>query len=518
MSISKENANKSKTSSSIRGKEILTLVKVMSGQRGLDVEDVFEAVETALAAVAAKNYEEKTGEIAQMRVAVDRKTGEYETFLCRMVVSDDASEGQFEHEITLSDAKKIDQELEIGDVIEESIDGVPTGRIAAQRAKQFIMQEIREKERSKVMTQYQSRVDEMLFGVVKRVTPEGAILEIEGVDAWLAREEMLPRERLQMNDRVRILLYQVRQERRGPPLLVSRTRAQFLVELFKIEVPEIGDEVIEIMAAARDPGSRAKIAVKTNDGRIDPIGACVGMRGSRVQAVSNELGGERVDIILWDDNPAQLVINAMAPAEVTSIVVEESTHSMDIIVTPEQLSQAIGRNGQNVRLASELTGWTLNVMTEEEASQKHESETHVTKELFMKKLDVDEEVAEALVQEGFSSVEEVAYVPAEELSTIEGFDEDLSHELQRRASDVLLIQEIASEEKISEHQPAKDLLALDGMTNKLAYALAKNGIITRENLADLAVDDLVETVDIDEATAAKIIMAARAHWFEKEKE
>lgn len=496
-------------------KDILLIVDSMSNERGVSKEIIFAAIESALATVTAKSY---PGEIA-VRVAIDRNTGDYESFRTWTVVDEDIEESTDEdyfpdQHLKLSKAKEIDSDLEIGDVVEEPIESIEFGRIAAQQAKQVILQKVREAERAKVATQYERRVGDLVMGIVKRVTRDYIILDMgDNAEALLMREELIPRESFRMNDRVRVLLYEVRHDRRGPQLMVSRTKAQFLIELFKIEVPEIGEEVIEVKAAARDPGSRAKIAVKTNDGRIDPIGACVGMRGSRVQAVSNELNGERIDIVLWDDNPAQLVINAMAPAEVASIVMDEDSHVMDIAVTEDQLSQAIGRSGQNVRLASELTGWTLNVMTETDMAKKHEGEAGKVKQLFMEKLDVDEEVAEALAVEGFTSLEEVAYVPMEELQAIEGFDEDIADELQRRASDVLLTQEIASEEKLNDSAPAEDLLSIEGVSEQLARQLASQGIVTREDLAEQAVDELTEVIDISEEEAARLIMAARAHWF-----
>ncbi len=510
-------------------KEILLTVDSLSNERGVAKEIIFLAIEAALATVTARRY----GADALVRVAIDRTTGDYESFRVWTVVSDDIVESKEENigdleddeetifrpdrQVKLAQALEIDAELSVGDVIEESVESVAFGRIAAQQAKQVIFQKVREAERAKVAQQYEKRVGELVMGVVKRVTRDYLILDMgANAEAFLAREEMVPREAFRINDRVRAYLFAVKDERRGPQLLVSRTRPEFLIELFKIEVPEIGEEVIEIRAAARDPGSRAKIAVKTNDGRIDPIGACVGMRGSRVQAVSNELNGERVDIVLWDDNAAQLVINAMAPAEVASIVVDEESHSMDIAVPSEQLSQAIGRNGQNIRLASELTGWTLNVMSETDMSDKHEGETDKIKVLFAEKLDVDEEVAEALVQEGFTSLEEVAYVALDELQSIEGFDGDIAEELQRRAADVLLTQEIASEETLSHAEPAEDLLALEGVSESLARQLASAGIVTRDDLADQSIDELTEVVKISDEEAAAIIMAARAHWFNTE--
>ena len=493
-------------------KEMLLMVESIANERGVDKELIFEAVEAALASVAVRRYEEG----ALTRVAIDRKSGEYETFRCWVVVDENEFPIELpEQQLSLEQAHEIDPSLNVGDVIEEPVESSAFGRIAAQQAKQVIIQKVREAERSKIVGQYESRVGELLMGVVKKVSREGAILDMgENAEALLPREEMIPRENFRMNDRVRVLLYAIREERRGPQLLVSRTRPQLLIELFKIEVPEIGEEVIEIRAAARDPGSRAKIAVKTNDGRIDPIGACVGMRGSRVQAVSNELAGERIDIVLWDENPAQLVINAMAPAEVLSIVADEDSQTMDIAVAEDQLSQAIGRGGQNIRLASELTGWRLNVMNETDASLKQEGESAKTKEMFMQKLDVDEDIAIALVSEGFTNIEEVAYIPFEELSVVDGFDEDVAAELQRRASDVLLTQEIAKQEGIESGDPEEDLLAVEGMTPVIANQLATQGVTNREELAELAVDELTEILQIDSDLAAKLIMAARAHWFE----
>ena len=497
-------------------KDILLIVDSISNERGVSKEVIFEAIEAALATVTVKRYKEDD---VKIRVAIDQKTGDYETFRCWTVVEDTLKPLEFSNqEMTLKQAREIDSDLEINDVIEEPIESIGFGRIAAQQAKQVIVQKVREAEREKIIRQYTKCIGQLVTGMVKRVTRESIILDMgENAEALLSREEMLPREAFRINDRSRAYLYNVCQDnKRGPQLLVSRTRPEFLVELFKIEVPEIGEEVIEIKGAARDPGSRAKIAVKTNDGRIDPIGACVGMRGSRVQAISNELGGERIDIVLWDDNPAQLVINAMAPAEVASIFVDEDFHTMDIAVNKDQLSQAIGRNGQNVRLASALTGWTLNVMSETEMAQKHEKETGRIRTIFMEKLDIDEEVADALVQAGFMNLEEIAYVSKEELQDVEGFDEDISTELQRRASDVLLTQEIANQE-LNKEQSAEDLLALPGMTTELAYQLSENNVLTRDNLAEKSVDELKEIVEIDNKVAANLIMAARAHWFVEEK-
>ena len=498
----------------MNGKDILLMVQSLSNEKGVSPEAIFQSIEAALATVAARRY---GGEDVYIRVAIDRKTGDYEAYRCWTVVKDEDSVENPAREIVLIEAQNnIDPELSVGDLVEEKIDRPEFGRIAAQQAKQVIVQKVREAERGKIIDQYRARLNELVIGVVKKVTREHIILDMgENAEALLPREEMLPRDVFRVNDRIRVLLCAVREGKRCPQLAVSRTRPEFLVELFKIEVPEISEEVIEIKGAARDPGSRAKIAVKTNDGRIDPVGACVGMRGSRVQAVSNELGGERIDIILWDDNPAQFVINAMAPAEVSSIVVDEDTHGMDIVVSEEQLAQAIGRGGQNIRLATDLTGWKLNVMTEKEAASKHENEAERAKNLFVEKLDIEEEVAELLVSEGFTTLEEIAYVPATELTKLEGFEEAAVAELQQRASDVLLTQEIATETARAGAQPADDLLAVEGVTPQLASRLAEKGVTNREELAEQAVDELTDLLpDLDKKTAAKLIMNARAHWFE----
>jgi N utilization substance protein A len=493
-------------------KDILLVAKSLSNEKGVPEDVIFQAIESALATVTAKRYEEDVA----IRVAIDRKTGDYDSFRRWTILADDEEVEFPDQQFTLTQAVEMGDGLGAGDAIEEQVESIEFGRIAAQQAKQVIVQKVREAERDKISRQYQHRVGEILIGVVKRVTRDYVVMDMgENAEAVMPREEMIPREAFRVNDRLRAFLFEVTNDRRGAQLHVSRTRPEFLRELFKIEVPEIGEEVIEVKAAARDAGSRAKIAVKTNDGRIDPIGACVGMRGSRVQAVSNELGGERIDIILWDDAPAQLVINAMAPAEVASIVVDEDSHTIDVIVTEDQLSQAIGKSGQNVRLASQLTGWTLNVMTADDATAKHELETSETKTLFMEKLDVDEDIADVLVIEGFTSIEEVAYVPLEEMADIDGFDEDLAEELQRRASDVLLTQEIATEEEISTAEPAEDLIALEGMPSTLAHQLASKGIVTREDLAEQAVDDITEVLEVDAEVVADLIMKARAHWFEE---
>ncbi|MBE01928.1 transcription termination factor NusA [uncultured Marinobacter sp.] len=492
-------------------KEILLVVESVSNEKGVEKEVIFEAIELALATAAKKRYED---EDADIRVAIDRKTGEYETFRRWLVVGNDQVPA-LGTELTLQEAEEIDPNLKPGDIYEEKVESVSFGRIGAQAAKQIIFQKVREAERAKIVDSYRDRIGELVSGTVKKVTRDNVIVDLGGnAEALLPREHLIPRESFRMGDRVRALLLEIRTDHRGPQLILSRTAPQMLVELFRIEVPEIAEELIEIRGAARDPGSRAKIAVKTNDRRIDPVGACVGMRGSRVQAVSNELGGERVDIVLWDDNPAQLVINAMAPAEVASIVIDEDRHTMDVAVAEDNLAQAIGRNGQNVRLASELTGWTLNVMTEEEAGERQQQEYNRLLEYFTSTLDVDEEFASVLIEEGFTSLEEVAYVPMEELLAIDGFDEETVTELRRRAKDVLLNQALADEEALEGAEPADDLLNMDGMDRALAFKLAGMGVRTMEDLAEQSVDDLLDIEGMDEERAGQLIMAARAPWFE----
>lgn len=506
----KKSSKSSKSGKGLNPKDLLVMVESISNERGIDKDSVFEAVEAALAAVAAKNYPEE--DQVRVRVAIDRESGEYETFRNWIVVPDE-EEGEFpEREIIITEAKKIDKNLELNDVVEESIPNADFGRIAAQAARQIIFQKVREAERNKIATDYENRVGQLVTGTVKRTGRDHVVLDLgENAEALMSREEMLPREAFRLNDRVRAYLYGVRNEKRGPQLLISRTCPEFLIELFKIEVPEIGEEVIEIKAAARDPGSRAKIAVKTNDGRMDPIGACVGMRGSRVQAVSNELGGERIDIVLWDANPAQLVINAMAPAEVLSIVADEETKTMDIAVAEDQLSQAIGRSGQNVRLAGQLTGWTLNVMSEDAATQKQASEQQGVKDLFIKELGVEASVADTLTEAGFTTLEEIAYIPAEEMQQIEGFDAAFVADLQRRAGDMLLARELAGDV----NEASDELSSVAGITPELIEKFQSNGIRNREELAEQAVDDLVD-LGVDAKVAAKLIMTARAHWFANE--
>jgi N utilization substance protein A len=500
----------------MNSKEILNVVEVVSNEKGVHEEIIFEAIEAALASATRRKH----GEDIDVRVAIDRETGEYETFRRWAVFADDSTELEFpEHELRMIDAVDVNEDAEPGGFVEEPIDSVDFGRIAAQTAKQVIVQKVREAERAQTVEAFQERIGEMLAGIVKRVDRNGIYIDLGGnAEGFIGRDQMIAREPARPNDRIKAVLYEVRSELRGPQLFLSRTSPEFLVELFKIEVPEVGQDLIEILGAARDPGLRAKIAVKSNDKRIDPVGACVGMRGSRVQAVSNELAGERVDIILWDENPAQFVINAMSPAEVTSIVLDEEKHSMDIAVEEEKLSQAIGRGGQNIRLASQLTGYELNVMTEQDADEKSESEGRDLLAMFMEHLDVDEEVALILVQEGYSSLEEMAYVPTKELLAIEEFDEDIVEELRNRARDVLLTRAIASEEVIDDAEPAEDLLSLDGMEKSLAFILASRGVVTREDLAEQAIDDLLDIEELDEERAGELIMAARAHWFEADEQ
>jgi N utilization substance protein A len=493
-------------------KEILMVVDAVSNEKGVDKEIIFEALEAALASATRKRH----GEGIDVRVSINRKSGDYDTWRRWKVFADDSTELEFpDSELRLEDAKDINAEAEVGGYVEVPMESVAFGRIAAQTAKQVIVQKVREAERAQVVDEFKSRMGTLVSGIVKRVDRNGVFVDLGGnAEGFIARDQMIPREPIRSQDRVKAYLQDVRTEQRGPQLFLSRTAPEFLIELFKLEVPEVGQGLIQILGAARDPGVRAKIAVKSNDSRIDPVGACVGMRGSRVQAVSNEIAGERVDIIPYDENPAQFVINAMAPAEVVSIVVDEDSHSMDIAVTEEKLSQAIGRGGQNIRLASELTGWELNVMTQQAAEAKSEGESQKLVDLFKQQLDVDEDVAQILVQEGFSTIEEIAYVPASELSNIEEFDEDIIKELRNRARDVLLTQAIASEEEIESAEPADDLLQVDGMDKDLAHTLASRGIVTREDLAEQAIDDLTEIDGVDAERAGALIMAARKHWFD----
>jgi len=492
-------------------KEILLVVDAVSNEKGVEKEVIFEALEAALASATRKKH----GEEWDVRVAINRKTGDYDTFRRWKVFADDSKELEVpDRELRMDDAVDLDAKAEAGGFVEQPMESVAFGRIAAQQAKQVIVQKVREAERAQVVEAYKDRVGQLVSGVVKRVDRNGIFVDLGGnAEGFVSRADMIVREQVKPQDRIKAFLKEVRPEPRGPQLFLTRAAPEFLVELFKLEVPEVGQGLIQILGASRDPGIRAKIAVRSNDPRIDPVGACVGMRGSRVQAVSNEIAGERVDIIPWDDNPAQFVINAMSPAEVISIVVDEDSHSMDIAVSEEKLAQAIGRGGQNIRLASQLTGWDLNVMTETDAEAKSETEARTLVENFMKQLDVDEDVATILVQEGFSTIEEIAYVPQSELNAIQEFDEAIVKELRNRARDMLLTQAIASEESLDSQLPADDLLLLEGMQPDLALALARRGVRTREDLADQAVDDLLDIQGLSAEEAGRLIMKAREHWF-----
>ncbi|CAM4408958.1 MAG: Transcription termination/antitermination protein NusA [Legionellaceae bacterium] len=494
-------------------KEVLYIAEALSNEKAVAKEVIFEAIETALAITTKKVHSQEW----DVRVTINRNNGEYKTFRCWLVVENDEELEFPESQITLDEAIKKKPDAKVNEYIEEPIDSIEFGRIAAQTAKQVIVQEIRKAERQRVVTAYTEKLGQLVIGVVKKVTRDNVLIEFsEGAEGIISRDGLLPREAVRIGDRLRAYLYDVHFEPRGAQLFLSRTCPEMLMELFKIEVPEIGEQLIQIMAAARDPGLRAKIAVKTNDGRIDPIGACIGMRGARVQAVSTELGGERVDIILWDDNPAQLVINALAPAEVASIVVDEDTNTMDVAVKEEQLALAIGRSGQNVKLASQLTGWTINVISEAEAAEKSTAETQGIAEKFIEQLGVDEELAQILIREGFSSIEEIAYVPLQELLEVEEFDEEIVEALRASAKDALLKIAIADEEQLSSAQPANELIELiekEGLTRHLALVLASHGIITCEDLAEQSIDDLADIKELSEEQSAKLIMKAREPWF-----
>ncbi|NQD79421.1 transcription termination/antitermination protein NusA [Pseudomonas seleniipraecipitans] len=491
-------------------KEVLLVVESVSNEKGVPAAVIFEALELALATATKKRFEDEV----ELRVAINRQSGSYETFRCWTVVEEEDFDDPA-HQVTTDMPRAVEASAKVGDVLEEKIDSIEFGRIAAQTAKQVIVQKVREAERAQVVEAYRERLGEIIAGTVKKVTRDNVIVDLgANAEALLAREDIIPRETFRVGVRLRALLKEIRTENRGPQLILSRTAPEMLIELFRIEVPEIAEGLIEVKAASRDPGSRAKIAVRSKDKRIDPQGACIGMRGSRVQAVSGELVGERVDIVLWDDNPAQFVINAMSPAEVAAIIVDEDAHAMDIAVGEDNLAQAIGRGGQNVRLASQLTGWTLNVMTEADIQAKQQAETGDILQGFIDELEVDEELAQVLVEEGFTSLEEIAYVPMEEMLSIDGFDEEIVNELRSRAKDRLLTKAIATEEKLADAQPAEDLLELEGMDKGLAQELAVRGVVTREDLAEQSIDDLLDIDGIDEERAGKLIMAARAHWFE----
>jgi N utilization substance protein A len=497
----------------MRGKEILTTVEVAANEKGVSTEIIFEALELALATATKKRYNE---EEVDLRVNINRESGEFETYRRWEVVGDNDEREFPDAQLHITDAQEKDPVLAVGDFYEIEVESVEDARIAAQTAKQVIVQRVREAERAQVVDAYRPRIGELVNGQVKKVTREAVIVDLgNNAEAVLPREFWIPRETFRISDRLRALLLEVRPEARGPQLVLSRTSPRMLEELFKIEVPEIADGIIEIIATVRDPGARAKIAVKTNDGRIDPVGACVGMRGSRVQAVSGELGNERIEIIPWDDNVAQFAINAMSTAEVISIVVDEETRSMDIAVGEENYPQIIGRYGQNVRLASELTGWELNIMTEEEAVAKHEEEAGAVVERFMVQLDVEEDVAIVLVEEGFTTLEEIAYVPIEEMSGIDGFDEEIVEELRNRAKNALTTLELANEEELGNAEPAEDLLSMDGMDTRLAYQLSSIGIATLDDLGEADKFELLEIEGMEDERASALIMTARAHWFDE---
>ena len=487
-------------------REVLLLVDALAREKNVDKEIVFGALESALASATKKRFSEE----ADVRVDIDRSTGEYESFRCWQVMDDETFETPDLH-IKLGEAQKINPEIQMGEFIQQPLESIDFGRIGAQAAKQVIFQKIRDAEREQILEDFMERKEHLVSGTVKRIERGNAIIEFGKIEALLPRDQMIPKENMRVGDRVRAYLLRVDRSIRGPQIVLSRITPEFLVKLFELEVPEIEEGLLDIVSAARDPGARAKIAVRSHDKRIDPIGTCVGMRGSRVQAVTNELAGERVDIVLWSEDPATSVINALAPADVTSIVVDEDKHSMDVVVEEENLAQAIGRNGQNVRLAAELTGWELNIMTVEESGQKNEQEFSKVRDLFMSKLDVDEEVADILVQEGFNTLEEVAYVPLDEMLEIESFDEDTVNELRSRARNALLTAAIVNEEQVGHN--IEDLVKLDGMDEETARVLAGKGVGTQEQLADLAVDELVELTSMDEARANQLIMAARAPWF-----
>lgn len=487
-------------------REVLLLVDALAREKNVNKDVVFGALELALASATKKRFRDDV----EVRVEIDRNTGDHAAFRRWQVVADEAVEFPA-HQIGLSDALARNLQIQLDEFIEEGLEPEEFGRIGAQAAKQVILQKIRDAEREQILNDFLLRKEHLITGVIKRMERGSAIIESGRIEALLPRDQMIPKENLRVGDRVRAFLLRTERSSRGPQLILSRVAPEFLVKLFELEVPEIEEGLLEIKAAARDPGARAKIAVKSNDQRIDPIGTCVGMRGSRVQAVTGELAGERVDIILWSPDPAQFVINALAPAEVSSIVVDEEKKSMDVVVEEEQLAQSIGRGGQNVRLASELTGWELNIMTVEEAENKSQEEFSTIRKLFIEKLDVDEEVADILVQEGFSTLEEIAYVPISEMMEIESFDEGTVNELRSRARNALLTEAIASEEKVENE--AEDLLTLEGMDNQTARVLASQGVTTKEALADLAVDDLVEMTGMDNEIAKRLIMTARAPWF-----
>ena len=496
-------------------KEILLVVDAVSNEKALPRESIFEAMETALETATKKKYE---GDI-EVRVCIDRVSGEFETFRRWLIIDDKGELLENPYgEITLAAAQYDEPELNAGDYVEEQIKSVTFDRVTTQTAKQVIVQKIREAERALITEAYQDQLGEIVTGVVKKSSRDSVIIDLgNNAEAVIYRDDMLPRETFRPGDRVRGLLYEIKPEARGAQLFVSRTKPEMLIELFRVEVPEIGEEMLEIKGAARDPGSRAKIAVKSNDKRIDPVGACVGMRGSRVQAVSGELGGERVDIVLYDDNPAQYVINAMSPAEVASIIVDEDKGTMDIAVEEGNLAMAIGRSGQNIRLASQLTGWELNVMTVADMKEKHQAENDKVLNLFIDKLDLDEDFATLLAEEGFTSLEEIAYVPAAEMLEIDGLTEEIVEQLRERAKEALTTQALASEETLEGAEPAQDLLDLEGLERHLAFVLASRGVRTLEDLAEQGLDEISDIEELTETKAGELIMAARnICWFNEE--
>jgi N utilization substance protein A len=489
-------------------REILLLVDALAREKNVAKDIVFSALETALASATKKRIHDD----ADVVVVIDRESGDY-TSTRRWLVMLDEEVTNDEGEMGIIDARELQADIQIGDYIEEELEPIDFGRIGAQAAKQVILQKIRDAEREQVLNDFLERKEFLVSGSIKRMERGSAIIEVGRMEAVLPRDQQIPRENLRVGDRVKAFLLRIDRGARGPQLVLSRTAPDFLMKLFELEVPEIEDGLLELKACARDPGLRAKIAVKSNDQRIDPIGTCVGMRGSRVTAVRNEIGGEQIDIIVWSPDPAQFVVAALQPAEVVSIVVDEEAHAMDVVVDENNLAIAIGRNGQNVKLASELTGWTINLMSEQESAEKTAEEQQGLRALFMQKLDVDEELADILIEEGFSSLEEVAYVPLSEMLEIEAFDEDTVNELRNRARNVLLTEAIVTEEQLE--NVSDDLLGLDGMDKSLAAKLAQQGIRTRDDLADLAVDELVEMAGIDEERAKALISVARAHWFEE---
>lgn len=488
-------------------RDVLLLVDALAREKNVELEVVFGALESALAHATKKRFQEDV----EVRVEIDRRSGEYVAFRTWEVLPDDAEIEHPDRQLTLTAAQERNPEIQVGGFIEEPLEAVEFGRIGAQAAKQVILQKIRDAEREQLLSDFLSRDDTLVSGTIKRMERGNAIIESGRIEGLLAKDQMISRENLRVGDRIRACLIRVERGGRGPQLILSRTDNEFIKKLFELEVPEVSEGLIEIKSAARDPGIRAKIAVKSNDQRIDPQGSCIGVRGSRVTAVTNELNGERVDIILWSPEPAQFVINALAPAEVSSIVVDEDKRAMDVVVDESQLANAIGRGGQNVRLAAELTGWEINIMTESEAEEKKEGEVVSIRQLFMDKLDVDEDVADVLVEEGFSTLEEVAYVPIHEMLEIEAFDEDSVNELRSRARDALLTAAIAQEETVE--SATTDLMSLEGMDAETAAQLTGQGIKSAEDLADLAVDDLVELTGMDEERAKQLIMTARAPWF-----